>query len=97
MGADVLAEAGFAPTRVLAMPGSGHPSSSLDTKAAAAEFLTAGVDLVLFCGGDGTARDIASVIGQHAPMLGIPSGVKMYSPSSVSPGGTAEISALRAS
>jgi predicted polyphosphate/ATP-dependent NAD kinase len=91
MGADVLAEAGFAP-RVLAMPGSGHPSSSLDTKAAAAEFLTAGVDLVLFCGGDGTARDIASVIGQHAPMLGIPSGVKMYSGVfGVSPARTAEI------
>ena len=63
-----------------------------DTEAAAASFLAAGVDLVLFCGGDGTARDIASVIGQRTPMLGIPSGVKMYSGVfGVSPARTAEI------
>lgn len=37
------------------------------------------VQLILFVGGDGTARDIASVINIHKPCLGIPSGVKIYS------------------
>jgi predicted polyphosphate/ATP-dependent NAD kinase len=92
MGADVLAEAGFVPERVLAVPSSGQPSSARDTRAAAAEFLAASVGLVLFCGGDGTARDIAGVIGSRTPLLGIPAGVKMYSGVfGVSPERTAEI------
>jgi predicted polyphosphate/ATP-dependent NAD kinase len=90
MGADVLAEAGFAPAHIL--PESRLASSSRDTTAAAAEFVSAGVDLVLFCGGDGTARDIASIIGRRIPLLGVPSGVKMYSGVfGVSPARTAEI------
>jgi predicted polyphosphate/ATP-dependent NAD kinase len=89
MGANVLAEAGFMIARVVPAE---EASSSRDTEAAAAAFQTAGVDLVLFCGGDGTARDIASVIGRRTPMLGIPSGVKMYSGVfGVSPARTAEI------
>jgi predicted polyphosphate/ATP-dependent NAD kinase len=92
MGADALGEAGFTPARVLTIPESGVASRSRHTRAAAAEFVSAGVDLVLFCGGDGTARDIASVIGQRLPLLGIPSGVKMYSGVfGVSPARTAEI------
>ncbi len=39
-------------------------SSAEDTKAACRAFLEQGVDLILFCGGDGTARDVASVAGQ---------------------------------
>ncbi|MFN3744887.1 MAG: ATP-NAD kinase family protein [Hyphomicrobiaceae bacterium] len=92
MGASVLAEAGFVPTRVLALPLPGQPSSARDTRAAAAEFLAAGVDLILFCGGDGTARDIASVVAARTPILGIPAGVKMHSGVfGVSPARTADI------
>ena len=47
-------------------------------KAACQAFLENSVDLILFCGGDGTARDVASSAG-HLPILGIPAGVKMHS------------------
>jgi predicted polyphosphate/ATP-dependent NAD kinase len=54
-------------------------SSADDTQHAAQRFRTAGVDLILFCGGDGTARDIFCAVGRDVPILGIPAGVKMYS------------------
>ncbi len=50
-----------------------------DTIRAAEVFLEEQVDLIIFCGGDGTARNIFQVIGTEIPLLGIPSGVKMYS------------------
>jgi predicted polyphosphate/ATP-dependent NAD kinase len=50
-----------------------------DTRETAALMLERGVDLILFGGGDGTARDIHSVIGELVPTLGIPTGVKMRS------------------
>ncbi len=53
-------------------------SSAEDTKSACRAFLEKDVDLILFCGGDGTARDVAFVAGS-VPMLGIPAGVKMHS------------------
>lgn len=55
------------------------PPSSEDTKALSDEFLRETVDLILFAGGDGTARDIFEVVGDRIPILGIPSGVKMRS------------------
>jgi len=77
MGQDALASAGIERCTVLYHPGT--PTTAADTRAACRAFLAAGVDLIVFCGGDGTARDVLDAVGREVPILGIPAGVKMYS------------------
>lgn len=78
MGEDTLKRVGISSYRVVYDPVTQTTSSS-DTINLCRRFLEVGVDLILFCGGDGTARDIYSVVGEKIPILGIPAGVKMYS------------------
>ncbi len=77
MGERALQQLDF-DTTVLGSVGKGLTAAS-DTRMAAAQLVTAGVDLILFAGGDGTARDIYDVVGTRCPVLGIPAGVKMHS------------------
>ena len=75
MGENALASCGMAHKTIYSPP---PRSKQTDTIAACQEFKRRKVDLILFCGGDGTARDVASA-SSDIPMLGIPAGVKMHS------------------
>ncbi|HSX49445.1 MAG TPA: ATP-NAD kinase family protein [Cellvibrio sp.] len=77
MGETSARAAGFA-THVIGAAQQ-QPSSAQDTCAAADALMQHGVDLILFAGGDGTARLIADVVGTSQPVLGVPCGVKMHS------------------
>ena len=77
MGEDVARLAGFIPT-VLGQIDPDH-STSDDTKAAVKALQSYGVDLILFAGGDGTARDLCQSVDPGQAVLGIPCGVKMHS------------------
>lgn len=55
------------------------PSEAADTIAAAKACQAHGCDLILFVGGDGTARNMVEAVGSEQPVLGLPSGVKMHS------------------
>ncbi len=59
----------------------GAETTAQDTKKAVTLMVEWKADLVLFVGGDGTARDILDALNSSntTPVLGIPSGVKMYS------------------
>ncbi|MCU0631107.1 MAG: ATP-NAD kinase family protein [Methanoregulaceae archaeon] len=77
MGEEALIQAGVKDYRVVY-----HymgESRADDTRQAAVAFKNGGAELVLFCGGDGTARDVFDSTGRELPILGIPAGVKMYS------------------
>lgn len=50
-----------------------------DTIKAAKEMYALGADLILFAGGDGTARNILDAVGTEVPVLGIPAGCKIHS------------------
>ncbi len=79
MGAEHLERAGIAPADVQVLHTPGSPSTAEDTRVTAAACVREKAELVLFCGGDGTARDVAEAVGGAAPILGIPAGVKMHS------------------
>jgi len=50
-----------------------------DTREIARKIADAKADLLVFCGGDGTARNILEAINIDIPSLGVPTGVKMHS------------------
>ncbi|MGO8805938.1 MAG: ATP-NAD kinase family protein [Candidatus Bathyarchaeia archaeon] len=50
-----------------------------DTQNVSAGMVKLRVDLLVFCGGDGTARDLLKAVGMNVATLGVPTGVKMHS------------------
>ena len=77
MGEDEAREAGLSHTVIGSFDS--DDTSADDTRRAAVEMAERSVDLILFAGGDGTARDLCSEVGDGVTALGIPAGVKMYS------------------
>lgn len=57
----------------------GSESSADDTKRISAEMLNKGIELLIFVGGDGTARDIYDAIDSKVPVVAVPAGVKVFS------------------
>ena len=77
MGEIEARQAGFVP-RVI-----GHiqpdRTTAEDTRRAGRKMAAMAVDLLLFAGGDGTARDVYEAVGLNIPVIGIPAGVKIHS------------------
>ena len=76
MGELEAEKAGFSYIRI------GEPKEKtrpLDTRRSAELMVEKGVDLLVFCGGDGTARDLMDAVDLKLPVLGVPTGVKMHS------------------
>lgn len=77
MGEDEVRAAGLIPI-VIGEIDSGQTTPD-DTVRAAKDLLALGVDLILFAGGDGTARNVLDAVGEEIAVLGIPAGCKIHS------------------
>jgi len=81
MGADLVA--GFDVT-YLVVGATGEETTGEDTRRIARLMLDAGAELLVFAGGDGTARDVYDAMSalppyERIPVVAIPAGVKVYS------------------
>lgn len=54
-------------------------TSESDTIAISKEMIARGIELLIFVGGDGTARNILDAVGSKIPVVAVPSGVKVFS------------------
>jgi predicted polyphosphate/ATP-dependent NAD kinase len=76
MGADYVADFDIPFTVVGQI---GQETSAEDTRQMAVEILRRGAELLIFVGGDGTARDIYDAVDAQIPVAAVPAGVKVYS------------------
>jgi len=54
-------------------------TTELDTEQAVKALISHDIDLLLFAGGDGTARNVCHIVEDKFPVLGIPAGCKIHS------------------
>jgi predicted polyphosphate/ATP-dependent NAD kinase len=76
MGADHVADFDISFTPVGRI---GDETSAEDTKQIAVKMVARGAELLIFVGGDGTARDVYDAIDSEVPVVAVPAGVKVYS------------------
>jgi predicted polyphosphate/ATP-dependent NAD kinase len=76
MGAQILSSNGVI-AQVAGEPAA--QTSAQDTQLAVKTLGASDVDLLIFVGGDGTARDVLTAADEHTCVLGLPAGVKMHS------------------
>jgi predicted polyphosphate/ATP-dependent NAD kinase len=77
MGEDTAKALGFSVE--LAYQTKQQVTTATDTENAVKALSTQRIDLLLFAGGDGTARNICHMVGDSMPVLGIPAGCKIHS------------------
>ncbi|MCP4763527.1 MAG: ATP-NAD kinase family protein [archaeon] len=83
MGGNLIKEFGFK-TKILDEQMFDHvlniySTTNKDTIKAVENLKKENISLLVFVGGDGTARDVLQSIGQEIPCLGVPAGVKIHS------------------
>ena len=76
MGADIIKDIGI-DFKIIGEIG--KETTEEDTKRIAKQMIRENIELLIFCGGDGTARDIYDSIGLEKPVVALPAGVKMFS------------------
>ncbi|MBE9391643.1 NAD(+)/NADH kinase [Fervidicoccus fontis] len=76
MGEDIFKRFGLSYTSVCSP---NYPSTNLDTKNCAMEIKKEGAEVFFISGGDGTVYDVYTQVKTSIPIVGIPSGTKMYS------------------
>ncbi|MDO6445610.1 ATP-NAD kinase family protein [Colwellia sp. 1_MG-2023] len=77
MGEDIARSLGFKVTVVYQALSS--ETTAQDTEHTVSALLAEGIDLLLFAGGDGTARNVCHMVGDTFPVLGVPAGCKIHS------------------
>ena len=77
MGADAMEEAGISDYEIVYFPK--KPTEASDTISFVKSIMGMTPQLLIFCGGDGTARDILAAGFISIPVIGVPAGIKMES------------------
>jgi len=78
MGESTAKALGFT-TEVIYQTSDPEHTTAKDTENMVEALLAQQVDMLVFAGGDGTARNVCKIVGDTFPVLGIPAGCKIHS------------------